>query len=200
MKYFVLSLILSLCLTASIRKNIQEGEGFVEVTGGKIWYKVVGKGKGTPLLLIHGGPGSRSCDGIPAYSKLGADRPVIFYDQLGSGNSDRPADTTLWKLPRFVEEVEALRKALNLKEVTLLGSSWGGTVAVEYMVTKKPQGVRAVIFAGPLISTAKWMRDAEILIAKLPKPVQDTINKYEHLKMYDHQSYLAATEIFMPVT
>ena len=196
MKYSAVILFLSLFLSGSIRRSINPGEGFVEVKGGRIWYKVVGAGKGTPLLLIHGGPGSRSCEGIPGYSTLGNDRPVIFYDQLGSGHSDRPTDTTLWQLPRFVDEVEALRKALDLKEVNILGSSWGGTVAVEYMVTKKPKGVKSVIFAGPLISTSKWMRDAKILIAKLPKPIQDTINKYEALHIYDHKSYLAATDSF----
>jgi len=110
MKYSAVILFISLFLSGSIRRSINPGEGFLEVKGGRIWYKVVGTGKGTPLLLIHGGPGSRSCEGIPGYSTLGNDRPVIFYDQLGSGHSDRPTDTTLWQLPRFVDEVEALRK------------------------------------------------------------------------------------------
>lgn len=168
----------------------------MQVKGGRIWYRVVGTGKGVPLLLIHGGPGSRSCEGIPAYATLGIDRPVIFYDQLGSGHSDRPTDTTLWQLPRFVDEITVLRKELNLKEVHILGSSWGGSIAVEYMLTRKPTGVKSVIFAGPLLSTSRWMRDAKILLSKLSKPVQDTIQKYESLKMYDHKSYIAATDSF----
>lgn len=196
MKYLVVILFLSVFLVGSTPQNHKPGEGFVEVKGGRIWYKVVGTGKGVPLLLIHGGPGSRSCEGIPGYSTLGNDRPIIFYDQLGSGHSDRPTDTTLWQLPRFVDEVDALRKALDLKEINILGSSWGGTVAVEYMVTKKPKGVNSVIFAGPLISTSKWMRDAKILISQLSKPVQDSINKYESLRIYDHKSYMAATDTF----
>lgn len=196
MKYLAVILFLSVFLTGSTPKSFKPGEGFVEVKGGRIWYKVVGTGKGVPLLLIHGGPGSRSCEGIPGYSSLGKERPIIFYDQLGSGHSDRPTDTTLWQLPRFVDEVDALRKALDLKEINILGSSWGGTVAVEYMVTKKPKGVKSVIFAGPLISTSKWMRDAKILISQLSKPVQDSINKYESLRIYDHKSYMAATDTF----
>lgn len=176
--------------------SVRPGEGFVQVKGGRIWYKVVGSGKGVPLLLIHGGPGSRSCEGIPAYATLGGDRPVIFYDQLGSGHSDRPTDTTLWQLSRFVDEITVLRKELNLKEIHILGSSWGGTVAVEYMLKQKPKGVKSVIFAGPLLSTSRWMRDAKILLSQLSQPVQDTIQKYEHLKMYDHKAYIAATDSF----
>jgi proline iminopeptidase len=179
-----------------ISQNYQPAEGFINVQGGRIWYKIVGTGKRTPLLLIHGGPGSRSCEGIPGYSLLGNERPVIFYDQLGSGHSDRPTDTSLWRLPRFVDEIEKLRNALDLKEVHILGSSWGATVLIEYMLTKKPKGVTSVIFAGPLLSTSLWMKDAKILLAQLPKNIQDTIQKYEDLKEYNAPSFLAATDSF----
>lgn len=195
-KLIILLFLVTILFTGSANRTITPKEGFIQVKGGKIWYKIVGSGKGVPLLLIHGGPGSRSCDGIPGYSTLGNDRPVIFYDQLGSGHSDRPTDTTLWQLPRFVNEITALRKELDLKELHILGSSWGGTVAVEYMVTKKPEGVKSVIFAGPLISTSRWMKDAQILISQLSQPVRDTIQKYERLKLYDHESYIAATDSF----
>lgn len=69
------------------------------------------------LLILHGGPGSRSCGMIPGFSLLAAERPIIFYDQLGSGNSDRPTDTALWKTERFVNEIDHLRKAINLDEL-----------------------------------------------------------------------------------
>ena len=93
----------------------------MNVEGGRIWYKIVGKGKGIPLLRIHGGPGSRSCGSIPGYSLLGDERPVIFYDQLGSGFSDRPTDTTLWQLPRFVNEIDKLRDAFKFKGTSYIG-------------------------------------------------------------------------------
>jgi hypothetical protein len=102
-----------LMLFSSCRQEIKD-EGFVEVEGGKIWHKIVGKGDGIPLLVMHGGPGGRSCGMIPGFSLLSNDRPVIFYDQLGSGNSDRPADTSLWKTERFVNEIDFLRSTLKL--------------------------------------------------------------------------------------
>ncbi|AHM58793.1 proline-specific peptidase [Flammeovirgaceae bacterium 311] len=182
------------CSTSSAQPNSREG--YISVEGGRIWYKITGTGKGIPLLLIHGGPGSRSCEGIPVYSSLGEERPVIFYDQLGSGNSDRPTDTCLWKLPRFVSEITALRKALNLDEIHLMGSSWGAAIAVEYLLTQQPKGVKSVTFAGPLLSTPRWMSDANILLSQLPQQVQDTIQKYERLKQYDSPAYIAATDSF----
>jgi len=130
-----------------------ENEGYVSVEGGRIWYKIVGSGDATPLLILHGGPGSRSCSMIPGYSLMSNERPIIFYDQLGSGNSDRPTDSTLWNVDRFVDEIDHLRSALNLSELHILGHSCGSTFLIEYMITKKPKGVKSVIFSSPMLST-----------------------------------------------
>jgi proline iminopeptidase len=184
-----------LMLFSSCRQEIKD-EGFVEVEGGKIWYKVVGKGDGIPLLVMHGGPGGRSCGMIPGFSLLSNDRPVIFYDQLGSGNSDRPADTSLWKTERFVNEIDFLRSTLKLDELHILGHSCGSTFLIEYMVTKKPKGIKSVIFSSPMISTPDWIADAKLLLSQMPKSVQDTITKYEALKDYTTPSYQVATDSF----
>jgi proline iminopeptidase len=94
-----------------------EGEGYVDVTGGTVWYQVVGNGPGTPLLVVHGGPR------IPHYylkplAGLGKYRPVIFYDQLGCGKSTAPDDTSLWRIHRFVTELGEVRRALGSKKST----------------------------------------------------------------------------------
>ena len=186
---------LFLVAIASCRREIKK-EGFVPVEGGKIWYRIVGEGDNTPLLILHGGPGGRSCGMIPGFSLLATDRPVIFYDQLGSGNSDRPNDTTLWKTGRFVNEIDALRDALNLKELHILGHSCGSTFLIEYLVTKKPEGIKSVIFSSPMISTPDWIADAQVLLTRLPAHVRDTIYKYEELQEYTAPAYRAATDSF----
>ncbi|MDX1408145.1 MAG: proline iminopeptidase-family hydrolase [Saprospiraceae bacterium] len=189
------ALLLLLLFSMSCQKELDR-EGFVSVDGGKVWYRMIGEGDGDPLLILHGGPGSRSCAMIPGLSLLADERPVIFYDQLGSGNSDRPTDTTLWKTERFVNEIDHVRKQLNLDELHILGHSCGSTFLIEYMITKKPQGVRSVIFSSPMISTPDWIRDAQILLSQMPTGVQDTIAKYEALKDYSAPSYAAATDSF----
>jgi proline iminopeptidase len=70
-------------------------EGFIEVTSGKVWYQKhdVMTNK-TPVIVLHGGPGS-SYYSLQGLRILSEDRPVIFYDQLGCGKSDRPTDTLL---------------------------------------------------------------------------------------------------------
>lgn len=193
----LLSLIISLSFTSFCSgQNLSPGEGFVNVEGGRIWYKIIGSGKKTPLLLIHGGPGGKSCSYISVFSNLDKDRPIIIYDQLGSGRSDHVTDTSLWRLPRFVNEIDSLRSALGLKELHILGQSWGGTVLVEYLIKKRPKGIKSAIFASPLLSTSVWMKDAKILLSQLPQNLQDTINKYEELEDYNAPSYRAATDSF----
>lgn len=177
-------------------QNEIERESYVDVEGGKIWYQIIGEGKGVPLLILHGGPGSRSCSMIPGFSLLGNDRPVIFYDQLGSGNSERPTDTTLWNTERFVDEIDHLRTSLGLKELHILGHSCGSTFLIEYMITKKPEGVKSVIFSSPMISTPDWIADTKFLLLQMPIELQDTIRKYETLEDYKAPEYLSAVDSF----
>src|SRR5918994_1948339 len=172
-----------------------EPEGFVQVPGGRVWYRIMGTGDRTPLLLLHGGPGGRSCS-FSVLSDLASDRRVIYYDQLGSGRSDRPDDLALWRTERFVEELDAVRKALDLRELHLLGHSWGGTLATEYLLTKGQQGVVSVTLSSPLISTPRWLADTRKLRTTLPRPVQAALNKCEAVETADTPACVAANEVF----
>ncbi len=171
-------------------------EGFINVTGGKIWYKIVGAGKsGTPLLTIHGGPGAPH-DYLEPMEELANERPLIFYDQLGCGNSDRPDDTTLWKIERFCEEIDIIRKELNLSEVHLMGQSWGAMLAVEYMLRNNPEGVKSLVLSGPYLSTALWSADQQYWISQMPDNYRDSIKKFEEQKNYTAPGYLEAVDAF----
>jgi proline iminopeptidase len=170
-------------------------EGFVGVEGGRIWYHVAGDGPAIPLLLVHGGPGGRSCY-MAALQWLGSERRVIFYDQLGTGRSEWPKDTTLWQLPRFVAEIDSIRQALQLREVYLYGHSWGGAIVLEYLLTRPHSGVRAAILASPLLSTPRWLADARLLRAQLPSELQRVLSVHEAAGTVDAPEYLAATDSF----
>lgn len=172
-----------------------KSEGFIEVPGGKVFYKTMGGGDRTPLILLHGGPGGRSC-AFSVLSELATDRRVIRYDQLGSGLSDRPTDLSLWTTERFVEELDVVRKTLGLKEVHILGHSWGGTLATEYLLTKGQEGVVSVILSSPLISTPRWLADARRLRGTLEPSVQATLSKCEAVETADDPACQAANDIF----
>jgi proline iminopeptidase len=99
-------------------------------------------------------------------------------------------------LPRFVMEVAAVREQLGLDEIHLVGHSWGATVALEYLLTANPTGVRSVTFVGPLISTPRWIEDANELVGQLPKDAQDAIHAAKASGNYDTPEFAAANEVF----
>ncbi|QOR64624.1 proline iminopeptidase-family hydrolase [Cytobacillus suaedae] len=170
-------------------------EGFIEVTGGKVYYQMHDTNTGkTPVIVLHGGPGS-SHYSLQGLRILSEDRPVIFYDQLGCGKSDRPTDTSLWTLDRFVEELGQIRKVLNLEEFHILGHSWGTTLAAAYYL-QKPEGVKSIIFSSPCLSAPLWAEDQEENRKLLPPEVQETLTRCEENETTDSEEYKEATTIF----
>ncbi|HYL72115.1 MAG TPA: alpha/beta fold hydrolase, partial [Candidatus Dormibacteraeota bacterium] len=121
------------------------GEGFIQVPGGPVWYRVFGSGSNTPLLMLHGGPGGSSCNFEPLATLVSAHRPVVVYDQLGGGRSGRPMDRNLWTLERSLEEVAAVRHSLGLGAIHLMGSSWGAALAADYAIKTDSRGLRSLI-------------------------------------------------------
>ncbi|MCL6574228.1 MAG: proline iminopeptidase-family hydrolase, partial [Bacillus sp. (in: Bacteria)] len=170
-------------------------EGYIEVTGGRVWYQLFNKNAGgTPVIILHGGPGS-SCYSLQGLKALGDARPVIFYDQLGCGKSDRPTDNSLWRIERFVEELAQVRQALKLDAVHILGHSWGTTLAAAYCLTK-PVGVKSVIFSSSCLSAPLWEQDQRLNLEKLPIEIQETIIRSEEKGTTDSSEYKQATEEF----
>jgi proline-specific peptidase len=133
-----------------------ETEGTAEFRGYRTWYRVVGElpspGGKLPLLVLNGGPGCPHdyMEDLAALTDESG-RTVVFYDQLGCGRSDHPDDPDLWVMDTFVEELAAVRKALRLDRVHLLGHSWGSQLALEY-VLGRPAGLAGLVLAGPIAS------------------------------------------------
>ena len=168
--------------------------GLVPVTGGRVWYRIAGSGDATPLLLLHGGPGfpSHYLDRLAA---LADERPVVFYDQLGCGRSDRPEDASLWTLERFVQELQQVRDALGLHEVHLLGHSWGTMLAAEY-VLGDPQGVRSAILSGPVMSARMYRDGLAVLRSRLPDDVRAVLDRHESAGTTSDAEYQEAMAVF----
>lgn len=180
----VLSVAASLAFVGSVAAKgnpppAADDSGRISVPGGKVWWRRFGKGKAkTPLLLLHGGPGAGH-DYLLPMQALADDRPVIFYDQLGCGRSDAPEDASLYTFERFVTEVDAVRAALGLDRIVLYGQSWGGMLAIEYMVTGHGQGVEKLVLAGALASIPQASVGINRLVDNLPNGVGKKIRALE---------------------
>lgn len=190
-----------LCLTGLVLSpgcadfSLEPGDGRLEVEGGSIFYRVMGSGPGVPLLLLHGGPGYTS-HYLEPLGVLGDDRPVIVYDQLGSGRSDWVTDTQLLNIHRYVRELESIRSALHLDQVHLYGHSWGAMLALEYLATN-PEGIVSLTLASPVISISSWAADGKELLATLPESTKEIIERHEAAGTTASEEYQGASFEFM---
>jgi proline-specific peptidase len=166
-------------------------EGFVPFRGHRDWYRIVGEreepGK-RPLLCLHGGPGFTWDSFEPLEAIAATGRRVVFYDQLGAGNSDDPHDPSLYTVESYVEEVDVIRRALDLDRVHVLGHSWGGMLAMEYALTQ-PAGLVSLILADTAASIPEWESETRRLVAELPEEIQEAIRTNEAAGTTDSPEY-----------
>lgn len=167
----------------------------VQTTKGtfNVWTKRIGNNPAIKLLLLNGGPGATHEYFECMESFLPAEGiEIIYYDQLGCGNSDDPKDTSMWDLPRYVEEVEQVRKALNLSNENfyLLGHSWGGILAMEYAL-KYQQNLKGLIISNMMASAPEYGKYADEVLARQMDPkVLDTIRRIEAAKDFSNPKYM----------
>lgn len=163
-----------------------------------VWTKRIGNNPKIKLLLLNGGPGATheyfECfeNFLPAQGI-----EFIYYDQLGCGNSDNPNDTLYWDLSRYVEEVEQVRKALDLTKDNfyVLGHSWGGILAMEYAL-KYQNNMKALIISNMMSSCPEYGKYADEVLALQMKPeVLYELNDIEAKKDFSNPRYM---ELLIP--
>ncbi len=107
-------------------------EGFTQINGTQLFYKIIGKG--TPIVILHGGPGLDHSYLLPQMAELAKTHKLIFFDQRASGKSSVDSDTNSTTMKNLVEDVEGIRKAFKLGKMNLMGHSWGGLLAMFYAI------------------------------------------------------------------
>jgi len=170
--------------------TLPPGEHRLAVADGSIWYKVSGSGTGAPVILLHGGPGYSSFY-LKPLEALGDDRPVVRYDQLGSGKSDRLSDTAKFIIAHFVAELDSLRSHLGYEKMHVLGHSWGTILAVEYYKVH-PERVISLTLGSSALDIPAWEKNARRLVATLPDSMQRAIKQREAEGKFDAPDYQAA--------
>ena len=172
----------------------------IETPKGKfnVWTKKMGNNPTVKLLLLNGGPGATH-EYFECFESFLPQQNIefIYYDQLGCGNADDPKDTTLWDLPRYVEEVEQVRTALHLDKDNfyLLGHSWGGILAMQYAL-KYQDHLKGLIISNMMSSCPDYGKYAQDVLAKQFDPtVLDTIRQIEARGDFQNPKYM---ELLMP--
>jgi proline iminopeptidase len=172
----------------------------IETPKGKfnVWTKRIGNNPRIKLLLLNGGPGATH-EYFECFENFLLPEGVefIYYDQLGCGLSDNPKDTTMWDLARFVEEVEQVRKALNLNKDNfyLLGHSWGGILAMQYAI-KYQDNLKGLIISNMMSSCPAYGKYArEVLAPQFNQKILDTIRQIEAKGDFQNPKYM---ELLMP--
>ncbi|MGO5052722.1 proline iminopeptidase [Lachnospiraceae bacterium LCP25S3_G4] len=174
-------------------------EGYMPYLEYKTYYRIVGEctGNKKPLVLLHGGPGSTH-NYFEVLDKVAEEgRAVIMYDQLGCGNSATPSRPDLWNAETWIEELIALRKHLGLDEIHLLGQSWGGMQAIQYLCDYKPEGIKSVILSSTLPSADLWEKEQRRMVSYMEKKHQDAIATTDASGDYASEAYIAANAEFM---
>jgi proline iminopeptidase/L-proline amide hydrolase len=175
---------------------VPEVERKLPAPGGKLYARGNGQLSGgpAPALFLHGGPGGTHF-GMVGALPLADSRGVILYDQLDCGLSDRIGDRANWTVDRFVSEIDAVRRAFNLDRLHLSGTSWGGTLALEY-AARNPEGLESLILFSPLVSTRSWLDDAEVYIAQLPPEHQAAIAEARRTGNFESEQFMAADSYY----
>lgn len=165
------------------------GSKRIEIGGGHwVWTKKVGNGN-IKVLLLHGGPGAdhRYFEGFEDFLPLNGIE-FYYYDQLDSTNSEKTNDPSLWTIPRYTEEVEAVRRGLNLDQFYLLGHSWGGLLAIEYAL-KYQQHLKGLVISNMAASTDSFVKHVTKLRSQFPADVRAKLEFYENANRTDDPVY-----------
>lgn len=174
-------------------------EGYMPYLGYQTYYRIIGDltHDQKPLILLHGGPGSAHnyFELLDPIATQG--RALIMYDQLGCGLSATPSRPDLWKAETWVDELIALIKHLKLTEYHLLGQSWGGMLAIQYLCDHQPRGIKSLILSSTLPSADLWAQEQMRLIQLLPMEDQTAIHQAIATGNFEETAYLAANERLM---
>jgi proline iminopeptidase len=155
---------------------IERDDGFIDTGSAIIYYVTIGKGP--PLLLLHGGPGSTHDYFLPYLLPLAKDRQLILIDERGSGRSQRLNDPKQYNLDAMAKDVEAVRVALGLGKVDVLGHSFGGILA-QAVAINHPAGVRRLILASTGSSAERINADFKQIKDSLDKGLRSRIDELE---------------------
>ena len=158
-------------------------QGYVDANGVMIYYEEFGKGE--PLMIVHGGPGASHDYFLPHLLPLARNNRLIFIDERGSGKSGKLENAKLYTVENMVEDVEAVRKALGLGKMALLGHSFGGVLAQAYAL-KYQENLSHLILCSTFSSTSLMNEVFVKIKEKMSPELRQRIDKMEEEGLFGH--------------
>jgi proline iminopeptidase len=178
----------------SIDTSSSISEGYVNSPEGELFYRARGLPARSALVCVHGGPGFTSYTMEPLLG-LSDIVPVVRYDQAGCGRARRAGSRKVMSLEGFVEELEALRVALGLETMHLLGHSFGGVIIGEYAL-RDPARVESLIFSSVSIDIPRWVADGERLLGQLPLRERMILREGIRTGAWNSPAFVAALDLY----
>src|SRR5580704_8600232 len=151
-------------------------EGYVDANGVLIYYTTFGRGE--PLVIVHGGPGASHDYFLPYLLPLARTNKLVFIDERGSGRSEKLEDVKQYTVENMADDVEAVRVALNLGKISLLGHSYGGVLAEAYAL-KYPEHLWHLVLASTFASTKEMNQVLQRIKNQMPKDKLALANAFE---------------------
>ena len=157
-------------------------EGYVDAHGVLIYYTTFGSG--SPLMIVHGGPGASHDYFLPYLLPLARHNQLIFIDERGSGRSEKLQDARQYTVENMADDVEAVRVALHLGKMSLLGHSYGGVLAQAYAL-KYQQNLSHLILVGTFASTREINEALARMRAAMPAEKRARLDALEKAGLFD---------------
>ena len=174
---------------------MRPAEGYASVLGYDIFYRQLGEPRLGDVLGLHGGPGATHDYLSPLFDLADHGYRVTLYDQLGCGRSEMPKDPSMFVPEHYVEEVDSFRKEMKLEDPHVIGSSWGGMLAIAYAL-KYQKNMKTMTTVGGLHSVPLTVREMQRMKRTLPARVQEVMAKYEAAGKYEDPVYQNAVMVF----
>lgn len=170
-----------------------QSEGRIEVNGTELYYKTMGSGE--PIVIVHGGPVLDHSYLVPHLKPLAENYQLIFYDQRLSGRSSAEVDSAEVTMQNFVDDIEGLRRELELGKINVLAHSWGGLLAMKYAIAYPGQVDRLVLSNPMPPSAALWQKEEIALSRRVTAADREARNKITATNAFRNREPAAIEEV-----
>lgn len=163
---------------------------YIHVHGGFVTLSTLGDcHDAVPVLYIHGGPGGNNSSFMPMAEKLAENRIVYMYNQLGGDETGHMGDEELWDPERYIDSLGDLIAGLKVDRLHVIGRSWGGYLAAEYLLRSGKTPIISLTMTSPFLSTPLWIADAKLRLAELGEDVVKIVEECEGSTFFDNVTY-----------